>query len=264
MNRTSTLFTLLVIAAAIISLANSGGAPAGRTGAPSESTCGASGCHGVQANQGSATLGIDFQEDATVYQAGETYRINVSIDGAQNASKNGFEIVALDANDNNVGEWILALPDDTQTKSSSGGREYVTHTRAGNERSNWDIDWKAPAEDAGAVTFYVAFLDANGNGGSSGDALYTGNLEVGFDVTSSTALIAEDRIQVYPNPATNVLNIESSSKKINNYQLFNVAGQLVREGIYNRSIEVGDLDNGLYVLRLETNKGVVHQKVMIE
>lgn len=263
MNRTSTLFTLFVIAAAIISLANSGGAPAARTGAPNESTCGASGCHGVQANQGSATLEINFAEESTVYEAGETYRINVSIDGAQNANKNGFEIVALDANDNNVGEWILALPDDTQTKSSSG-REYVTHTRAGNERDNWDIDWKAPAEDAGSVTFYVAFLDANGNGSSSGDALYTGNTSVDFDVASSTALIAEDRIQVYPNPATNFLTIESSSDKINSYQLFNVAGQLVREGAYNRNVEVGDLDNGLYVLRLETSKGIVHQKVMIE
>jgi len=263
MNRTSTLFTLLVITAAVISLANAGGAPAGRTGAPNESTCGASGCHGVAANQGSATLKIDFDEEATAYQAGETYRINVSIDGAQNANKNGFEIVALDANDNNIGEWILALPDDTQTKSSNG-RDYVTHQRAGNERNNWDIDWKAPAENAGTITFYVALLDANGNGSSSGDALYTGNASVDFDVTSGTDLVDEGRINVYPNPATDFLNVESGATKIKNYQLFNVAGKLVREGVYNRNLEVSDLNNGLYVLRLETNKGVVHQKVMIE
>ncbi|MEL6943419.1 MAG: choice-of-anchor V domain-containing protein [Bacteroidota bacterium] len=263
MKRTSTFLSFLVIAAAIISLANSSGAPPGRTGAPGESTCGASGCHGVATNQGSANISLDFQEGTEAYQAGETYKVKFSISDGQNQSKNGFEIVALDENENNVGEWILTLSDDTRLRPGSN-RDYVTHTRDGNTRDNWEVDWKAPAESAGAVTFYLAVLDANGNGGSSGDLLYTTDVTVNVDVSSSTALINKKNIHVYPNPAVDILNIEEGSAKIKRYQLFNVAGKLVREDIYNRSIEVDNLDNGLYVLRLETSEGIVHQKVMIE
>ena len=59
---------------------------------------------------------------------------------------------------------------------------------------------------------------------------------------------------IYPNPVQNILNI--SIPTIQNdlpYQLMNMLGQPVQEGTLNKqlsSINLGDLDNGIYFLRV--------------
>lgn len=263
MSRTSTLFCLTILGAAIISLANSSGAIASRTGAPGEQTCGSSSCHSAGANQENATVTLDFQNETTAYQAGETYRVTVSISSAQNANKNGFEIVALNADNENIGEWILAQAADTQIKNGSN-RSYVTHTRDGNIKSSWEIDWKAPNDGDSDVSFYLAVLDANGNGGTSGDHLYTNNLTIPFNVTSSTDIATKNQIKVYPNPVSNILRLESGTERIKSYQLYNLSGQLLRSGFNEQELDMSTFLNGLYLLRLETNQGVLHQKIVVE
>ena len=84
-------------------LGNRSGAPTGRTGAPGETTCATSSCHNTTLNTGSATINLTLNEAQTAYQLGEMHRITIAIDSAQTVARNGFEIVALDAQDNNVG-----------------------------------------------------------------------------------------------------------------------------------------------------------------
>ncbi len=63
-------------------------------------------------------------------------------------------------------------------------------------------------------------------------------------------------LTVYPNPATNVVNITGAD--IKDIQLFNTVGQLIHK--YNISsskaqINVSDLPQGIYLLRINTEKG---------
>ncbi|MEM1325915.1 MAG: choice-of-anchor V domain-containing protein [Bacteroidota bacterium] len=264
MKRNHILFGLLVCSS-ILFLANSSGSPLGRTGAPGDSTCGSSSCHSVAPNQEDATVTINFGDEAITYRAGETYKVDIGITGAQNAARNGFQIVALNAADENVGEWILTNTDETQIRSSnSNGRNYVTHTRAGNSQAAWTMNWQAPAEDAGQITFYLALLDANGANGSRGDHLYTVSQAISLDVRNSTATVADDALRLFPIPAKDVLNIQYDDGIISTYSLYDKNGQRVRQSTFQPSIEVGDLSNGLYILELETKAGRIYRKVMVQ
>lgn len=46
-------------------------------------------------------------------------------------------------------------------------------THGGTNQSRWAFHWKAPAQSAGRITFYVAANAANNNGSESGDLIYT-------------------------------------------------------------------------------------------
>lgn len=204
------LFTRFLFLLGIITylglLGNRSGSPAGRTGAPGETTCGTTNCHNANPNTGSATINFTFDEDQTAYQLGATHTLSISIDNAQAAGRNGFEIVALDAQDNNIGEWLLSGDDKRERTGNS--RNYITQTTDGSAQNAWEIDWQAPASDAGTVTFYLAVNDANNNGGRSGDDIYITSLSVDADLASSIANIESlEMATIYPNPVKEQLNL---------------------------------------------------------
>lgn len=255
-------------------LGNRGGAPTGRTGAPGESTCATSNCHDGTVNSGSATIELGLMNDLTAYTLGATHTVSISIDGAQSAARNGFEIVALDAQNANVGEWILS-GDDKRTRSA-GGKDYVTQTRDGSGQSSWEIDWKAPESDAGDVTFYLAYNDANDNGGSSGDNIYTTTLTVAAEVASSINTISSlEKISIYPNPVKTQINlkIHLSKATLLTATLRNTLGQSVGQ-LFHEKIPVGatykavpvptNLMSGHYFLELKSAEGGIQTISMLK
>ena len=84
---------------------------------------------------------------------------------------------------------------------------------------------------------------------------------------SSTGIadLTEDvNVDVFPNPATDMLSVESKEKT--NVQLINMEGREVRtsktEGTSHK-LNVSGLANGLYLLKLYNNKSVSVKKVLI-
>jgi len=251
----------------LVLLGNRSGSPAGRTGAPGETTCGTSSCHNVTPNTGSATINLTINEDQMTYQLGATHTIAIAIDGAQVAGRNGFEIVALDAQDNNVGEWILAGND--KRERSSNGRNYITQTTDGSAQAAWEIDWAAPEMDAGPVTFYVAVNDANNNGSRMGDDIYTTSLAVEAEVVSAVEEISSlIGVTIYPNPVNEQLNLQLNLATDTHLRgiVRNVVGQSVIE-LFQGTISAGtslqtfsipqNLISGHYFLELRSSAGAV-------
>ncbi len=245
-------------------LGNRSGAIAGVTGAPGEETCGRIGCHNTTPNQGNATINLAFGNGATNYTPGETHKINISIDSPQNAGRNGFEIVALDDQNTNAGEWNLS-GNDKQSRSGNN-REYITHTNTGSAQSSWEIDWKAPEADAGNITFYLAFNDANGNGSSSGDNIYTASLTVSALSTSIETIAGLESANAYPNPFQEILglNLKLTQDKKLSGSLINPMGQFVKT-LFDEKISAGEstlqlavpnnLSSGLYFLEIKSATG---------
>ena len=67
---------------------------------------------------------------------------------------------------------------------------------------------------------------------------------------------------VYPNPATDVINI-STSDNVLRVEIFNMQGQLVKTATGERnSISVKDLANGLYTVKLTTENGTSVHKII--
>ncbi len=70
---------------------------------------------------------------------------------------------------------------------------------------------------------------------------------------------------VYPNPAESVLNINSNAASYE-YQMINSVGQVVLNGVANGNIElnVSELNNGVYFLKVIANGNAEIQKVIIK
>ncbi|MBI9036876.1 MAG: C10 family peptidase [Bacteroidales bacterium] len=67
---------------------------------------------------------------------------------------------------------------------------------------------------------------------------------------------------IYPNPATDIINI-SSTNQINNVVIFNYVGQSVYEG-NSTQINSSKFKPGVYIIKIETIKGIETQKVTIK
>lgn len=75
-------------------------------------------------------------------------------------------------------------------------------------------------------------------------------------VVNSTGIDAEEDVaglRVYPNPATEILNVEGNN--IKDIVLYNSLGQTVKVGAINGQINVSNLSNGVYYLVVVSNDG---------
>ncbi len=145
---------------------------AGRTGAPNDIcdglTCSVTPCHDTYGlNTGTATFSVSAPSS---YEKGETVDIRVSFQNST-ASLHGFEITAVDENDTRVGTFTTAN-DKVQTESYLS--QYAAHTTIGTAESGWTVQWTAPSGNVSdTITFYAAGNEANGDGTSKGDYIYT-------------------------------------------------------------------------------------------
>ena len=74
-----------------------------------------------------------------------------------------------------------------------------------------------------------------------------GSVVIGNLATSVTPLSQRTEILVFPNPADQLLNIQSDIN-FNSYRIFSTLGQVVKVGAYNTSIDISSLPSGTYHL----------------
>ncbi len=170
--------------------AHSYGPPPGVTGAPGDNARACTQCHAGTINSGAGSVKI-FLQSGRVYVPGVKQRVTVQVaDPVQ--QRWGFELTARlnsDLEDGAAGEFTpidnftQVICRDAGPKPCSSGPSFIQHTSAGTRNglkgaATFQFDWAPPASDAGPVTFYVAGNAANGNGGSSGDFVYTASTTV--------------------------------------------------------------------------------------
>lgn len=69
---------------------------------------------------------------------------------------------------------------------------------------------------------------------------------------------------IYPNPASNVINIESNATNIE-YQLINNIGQVVKSGVVNGSAQIDvNAFEGVYFLKVVADGDTMVKKVVIK
>jgi hypothetical protein len=71
-------------------------------------------------------------------------------------------------------------------------------------------------------------------------------------------------VSVYPNPVSSLLQIASNSAALD-YQIVGMSGNIVQAGkVVNNSIDVSNLANGLYFLKIHFENGKEHQQKIIK
>lgn len=73
---------------------------------------------------------------------------------------------------------------------------------------------------------------------------------------------ALSQLSIYPNPSSNVININTpSSVEIISTELYDVLGNVVLRGTDNKEINISNLSTGMYLLNITTNQGSISKKV---
>lgn len=244
---------------------NSGGAPSGKTGAPSENTC--TSCHSGAIQDGNNGENVlELVAGGTEYVPDALNAMKLTFNNA--ATKNGFQLTVLNAVNNMAGTFNIT--DASNTKLVSNAillRDYVTHTSNGTTKSSWTFDWLAPIE-GGDVTFYVATNKTNANAANSGDVVYVSehvfsslnqvglesatsyenpDFKVGFDLATGS-IVADYEITYLSNLSINLVDLKGASVYFENI------GMHV-PGAYHKDFQIENLESGIYVVTLfENNK----------
>ena len=161
--------------------------------------------------------------------------------------------------------------------------EQVQNLKAEVENNNVTLTWEAPRAILGyqiyrdneliGETEELTYTDENVpngeyeyavrvkyNGGHSGAEVI--KVKVTGDGINEFGNV---RFSIYPNPAHDVINIESNSKRYE-YQLMNNLGQVVMKGDLSgeNAISVENVDNGVYFLKLIADGEVSINKIIIQ
>ena len=112
-------------------------------------------------------------------------------------------------------------------------------------------------EESGVYKYSVYAVDANG----SMSAPATAMVNVEFTGVEENEVI----LGVYPNPAESVLYINANAASYE-YQMINSVGQVVMSGVANGNVQlnVNDLNNGVYFLKVIANGNAQIEKVVIK
>ncbi|WP_341200514.1 T9SS type A sorting domain-containing protein [Croceibacter atlanticus] len=87
-----------------------------------------------------------------------------------------------------------------------------------------------------------------------------------FSDTECVLSVAEKRLQelqVYPNPVTNRLFVQSN-QPLQHLAVYNLRGQLLRQSEQSQFINVSSLASGLYIVKLTTLEGIRHVRFIKE
>ena len=77
--------------------------------------------------------------------------------------------------------------------------------------------------------------------------------------------VEENSVNIYPNPANNVINVNATSN-ISNVEVYTIAGQKVGDFTANSTytaISTSNLTSGLYLMKIHTENGVINQKFSV-
>ena len=249
---------------------NSSGAPSAKTGAPGESSC--TNCHSGSAQDGTGINSLTLDGGGTDYTPGAVNSMTLNL--SDNSNKNGFQLVALDENDEMAGSFTITDATNTQlTSNTQLSRDYVTHTSAGNGQSTWSFDWNAPS-DAADVTFYVSTNKTNSSGSTSGDVIYLSTHTFGNPQASIKEESKEDGIIVGYSPSEHAIIIDFPVSKTSDVSVnvIDLSGKSVyfnnegvfEQGSFTEKVRLPNtMDNGIFVVTLFIGNKPYSKKVMI-
>ena len=186
LNTVYTLFGTLLCA--VFFLSNSANPPNGYTGAPPTfNTCASAqgGCH----SGGSGTGDVMISGLPPTITPSTLYPITVTINKTNSIPlKGGFQLTVLDASNNSTG--TLSGPGTGSTVQSGFFEHNPAQLFGAGNSITYTVNWTSPASGSGAITMYAAANLADGNGGTTGDAIVTttatGSIMAGGVITVTT------------------------------------------------------------------------------
>jgi hypothetical protein len=283
------LYSTLTLAIALMFLNNARGPVAaqgkGYTGAPGDQPNTCATCHNTGTFNPTMSIRLFDSTGTTAvtrYVLGRLYTVRLTINSTATPAPTayGFQLIDIRRSDNsNVKGFLPKVNQDANigidTIAAAGttpSRVYAGHN-ARLTSNVINVKWRAPATDIGIVTFYGAGNAANNAAGSGGDSgTPSANLQVASPTVSRVNELAENiSIQLSPNPTPSemVINLDSKAAKNLGVSILDLSGRSVitekwqiQVGENKRSINLGGLVQGIYMLQITDNQDIVSKKVI--
>lgn len=188
---------------------NSNGDRTGRIGA--SVTCASAGCH--SGGSGTTTCTIEVRKKSaptgaivTDFTPDSVYIVKLKGTNAS-LSHYGFQVIAVNGSAN-AGTW-QNIPTDAHT-GTAGGLTLVEHHHPlpKNGSGNYEIDLEWKASNVSTTTFHAIINGVNNTGSTSGDLSSSPTQVTLQKKTSVENTSLQSQFSVYPNPATNVVNVK--------------------------------------------------------
>lgn len=253
------------------------GAHPGSTAAPGEGTCATSGCHSnATISPGDGVNSFQLGDNSPTYTPGQSYPIKIR---AQHAGTHrfGFEVVALDKDNKNVGTWKITESTRTQIINETidgAKRFYVTHKVAGTKEvssgvGEWVFNWTAPTTYSDSVKFYYVTNATNNDNTNQGDKLFVSSVAFGASTPNSINdnVIANATISIHPNPASHIVVVRNAVEN-STLSIYTSDGKLAlpeQKTLNGESrIEIQDLPVGTYFLQVVNPNGMKETKSFVK
>lgn len=234
-----TLSFIVLLLTVETAFTNQSAPPAGRTGAPGEATCNASGCH----NSNSLVTNSSFLALSSVpsslftdgYTPGQTYNLIVNL--SSSTPRYGFELGAFDLlNNNQAGSFNLTNTTTTSLLSLSS-KQYVAHKNATSINA-WSFQWTAPSAGTDTVVFYVVGNASNANGNALGDVIHSNSFKLHEAVAQPVTGCDEIFISEYVegsgfNKAIELYNPTANPIDLSDYRMAQYNNGSASPGVYS-------------------------------
>ncbi len=128
------------------------------------------------------------------------------------------------------------------------------------------VTWNEGSYDGNTAGTYTIYGDITLEAGITNPGNLQGEVNVTVDEEVGISVKETTDIQVYPNPASSVIHVESG-KTITNIQLVDITGRLITQKQINAKsshINVNTLSEGYYLLNIDTNNKRSTVKIIIQ
>lgn len=144
--------------------------------------------------------------------------------------------------------------------TSTGVSGYKRHSKKYYEDTNFDIFYRKEFMGFGQANYNETKLVYYKFAGCTGGKFYALTPIAVNDYSS-----INNQFKLYPNPTTNSFYIETD-KKWNSIEVLSIDGQVVKSFSSSQAsnLTIDELSNGLYLIRIRTNKGDYIQKLLKE
>jgi hypothetical protein len=176
------------------------------------------------------------------------------ISGLQNGAPDGLALI------DDAGNVIQFLSYEGTITAVGGPADGLTSEDIGVEESG-----STPVGESlqltGTGTDYENFAWANPSLASFGQV----NANQSFDGSLSSNRFSDLSFNLYPNPVSNgILHIETSASDALDIEFFNMLGQRVLTSKNSKSINVSNLNAGVYLVKLNQGSSYVTKKIVIK
>lgn len=90
---------------------------------------------------------------------------------------------------------------------------------------------------------------------------YVDRIAINNEAALSTSEIVKrtESISIYPNPTSDILNI-GTKEKVQSASIFDMSGRKIEAKVMDNAVDVTNLERGIYIINIQTEKGTTSEK----